>query len=60
MTKMNRGYVVLVQVETELTRDALISDVRQAFMRHTPEVKVVSVTATSYLELEFQREAEEG
>ncbi len=49
-----KGYIVLMQVETELTKEALVADVRQTFMRHAPEVKIQSVTASRFLDLDIQ------
>lgn len=49
-----RRYILLLQVEADLTKDALVADVRQIFMRHAPGMKVESVTASLTLDLEIQ------
>lgn len=49
-----RGFILLLEVESELTKDALVADVRQLFMRHAPHVVVHSATASLYLELEVR------
>lgn len=47
-----RGFILLLEVQSELTKDALVADVRQLFMRHAPHVIVRSATASLYVELE--------
>lgn len=50
---MLRGYILLIQVKSDLTKDALVGDVRQLFMRHAHDLILESVTASLYLDLEI-------
>lgn len=50
---MLRGYILLIQVKSDLTKDALVGDVRQLFMRHAHDLILESITASLYLDLEI-------